>query len=107
MTRTLEAGAVAAVRADSGGPEPDVAAGLAEEVRGMLAALPAERTLVRGLFSGGTLCYESLVLLADVLGDVHSNTPLRRGARAARPRHARTRVSISARRSTRRAGRTR
>ncbi len=40
------------------------------------AELPAERTLVRGLFSGGTLCYESLVILSEVLGPVYSNTPL-------------------------------
>jgi FdrA protein len=38
--------------------------------------LTAERTLVRGLFSGGTLCYESLVLLGDALGPVYSNVPL-------------------------------
>ena len=89
VTRTLEAGAVAAVRA-MGGKEPDVASGLAEEVRGMLAALPEERRLVRGLFSGGTLCYESLVLLADVLGDVHSNTPLRAELGLPAPEHAHT-----------------
>ena len=34
------------------------------------------RTLVRGLFSGGTLCYESLVILIRLLGPVWSNTPL-------------------------------
>ncbi|GEL20937.1 protein FdrA [Pseudonocardia asaccharolytica] len=73
-TRTLEAGALAAVRA-MGGAAPDPAAGLAERVRAC-ADLPAERRLVRGLFSGGTLCYESLVVLADVLGPVYSNTPL-------------------------------
>lgn len=49
---------------------------LVERVRAALVGLPAERTLVRGLFSGGTLCYESLVVLADVLGPVHSNTPI-------------------------------
>jgi FdrA protein len=76
VTRTLEAGAAAAVRA-MGGTVPDVADGLVDRIRAQIDRLPAERTLVRGLFSGGTLCYESLVLLADVLGDVHSNTPLR------------------------------
>ena len=34
------------------------------------------RTLIRGLFSGGTLCYESLVLLARTVGEVRSNTPI-------------------------------
>jgi FdrA protein len=59
-----------------GGAVPDPAHGLVERVRALAAELPADRTLVRGLFSGGTLCYESLVVLADVLGPVHSNTPL-------------------------------
>jgi FdrA protein len=78
VTRTLEAGAVAAARA-VGASVPDTAAGLVDAVREAGAELPAERTLVRGLFSGGTLCYESLVVLgehADVLGPVHSNTPI-------------------------------
>jgi FdrA protein len=73
--RTLEAGAAAAVRA-SGGRVPDPAAGLAAAVAERLAGLEPGRTAVRGLFSGGTLCYESLVLLGDVLGPVYSNTPL-------------------------------
>jgi FdrA protein len=34
------------------------------------------RSLIRGLFSGGTLCYESLVLLARTIGEVRSNTPI-------------------------------
>jgi FdrA protein len=73
VTRTLQAGAVAAVEA-AGGTVPDLTHGLVERVR---AAEPdPSRTLVRGLFSGGTLCYESLVILADVLGPVYSNTPL-------------------------------
>jgi FdrA protein len=87
VTRTLEAGAVAAVRA-MGGAEPDVAGGLGEQVREVLAGLGPRRRLVRGLFSGGTLCYESLVVLADVLGDVHSNTPLRAGLGLPAPEQA-------------------
>jgi FdrA protein len=75
VTRTLEAGAVAALAA-VGRPAPDVAGGLVERVAAAAADLPGARTLVRGLFSGGTLCYESLVVLADVLGPVYSNTPL-------------------------------
>ncbi|MEJ3655258.1 protein FdrA [Actinomycetes bacterium KLBMP 9759] len=74
VTRTLEAGALAAARAF--GAAPDVNDELVAQVKERCAALPAERTLVRGLFSGGTLCYESLVLLGDVLGPVYSNTPL-------------------------------
>lgn len=79
VTRTLEAGAVAAVAA-AGGQAPDPAEGLVERVAVAAAALGPERTLVRGLYSGGTLCYESLVVLADVLADIHgpvySNTPI-------------------------------
>ena len=33
---------------------------------------------VRGLFSGGTLCYEATLLLGETLGDVYSNTPVGR-----------------------------
>lgn len=75
VTRTLEAGAVAAVTAFGVGP-PDTVGDLRAQVRERCAALAARRTLVRGLFSGGTLCYESLVVLADVLGPVYSNTPI-------------------------------
>jgi FdrA protein len=32
---------------------------------------------VRGLFSGGTLCYEAQLVLEDLVGPVHSNEPLR------------------------------
>ncbi|HEY4420067.1 MAG TPA: protein FdrA [Pseudonocardia sp.] len=75
VTRTLEAGAIAAVAA-AGGQAADVTERLVERVRERGVALASERTLVRGLFSGGTLCYESLVVLADVLGPVYSNTPI-------------------------------
>lgn len=75
VTRTLEAGAVAAVSA-FGVERPDTVGDLRAQVARRGAALPARRTLVRGLFSGGTLCYESLVVLSDVLGPVHSNTPI-------------------------------
>jgi len=36
---------------------------------------PSQRCL-RGLFSGGTFCYEALLLLGESLGDVYSNTPI-------------------------------
>jgi FdrA protein len=40
------------------------------------ARMAPGRHLIRGLFSGGTLCYESLVILGRVTGEVRSNTPL-------------------------------
>jgi FdrA protein len=39
--------------------------------------LVAEQRFLRGLYSGGTLCYEALVLLRRYLGSIWSNTPLR------------------------------
>lgn len=77
VTRTLEAGVIAALAA-AGLAAPEVTAGLADCVTSAMARLDAGRTLVRGLFSGGTLCYESLVLLADVgaLAPAYSNTPI-------------------------------
>ncbi|MCA1727237.1 MAG: protein FdrA [Actinobacteria bacterium] len=75
LARTLETGVVAALDA-LGRAAPDTSAGLREQVERACADLSEQRTLVRGLFSGGTLCYESLVILSRVLGDVHSNTPL-------------------------------
>ncbi|MEE8534678.1 MAG: transcriptional regulator, partial [Kiloniellales bacterium] len=74
--RTLEEAAVLAVCLDrgSGAPQPvlgDTAPALSELPR----FGPAQR-FVRGLFSGGTFCYEALLLLTESLGDVRSNTPL-------------------------------
>lgn len=75
LASTLETGVVATL-AVLGRQAPDPAAGLCERVAGAIAGLPERRRLVRGLFSGGTLCYESLVVLSEHLGPVHSNTPL-------------------------------
>ncbi len=72
---TLERGVMAVLEA-VGLPAPDVAAGLEDSVAAALSGLAPTRTLVRGLFSGGTLCYESLVILTRLLGPVWSNTPL-------------------------------
>jgi FdrA protein len=78
LATTLEQGVVE-VLGTLGLPRPDPGGGLARAARRAAATLPAERRAVRGLFSGGTLCYEAMVLLADRLGPVHSNTPLREG----------------------------
>jgi FdrA protein len=55
---------------------PDVVVSLEEDVAAAVERLDEGRTLVRGLYSGGTLCYESLTILGAILGDVYSNTPL-------------------------------
>jgi FdrA protein len=80
LAATLETGVVAALQA-MGRPAPDTAAGLRAVVAAAIENLPEQRTLIRGLFSGGTLCYESLVILSRLLGEhsagpVYSNTPL-------------------------------
>jgi FdrA protein len=73
--RTLEAGALQVLDL-LGVRQPDVLGDLTDRVIEASAHLASERTLVRGLFSGGTLCYESLVILGDALGPVYSNAPL-------------------------------
>lgn len=75
LATTLEAGVVATLAALDM-PAPDPARGLRERVARAITTLPPRRRLVRGLFSGGTLCYESLVILSAQLGRVYSNTPL-------------------------------
>jgi FdrA protein len=82
--RTLEAGALdvldlLAVK------RPDVVGDLPQRVAEACARLAPDRTLVRGLFSGGTLCYESLVILGDTLGPVYSNVPLTESLRVPAP----------------------
>lgn len=62
-----------------GSPAPDPAAGLGEALAPAIAGLAPERRTVLGLFSGGTLCYESMVVMAPHLGAIHSNTPLQEG----------------------------
>ena len=49
-------------------PRPDSA--WPASVRRAIEHLPPRRTLVRGLYSGGTLCYEALSLLEPALGPV-------------------------------------
>lgn len=77
-TTTLEQGVVAAMAAVGLRP-PDRGGGLLDEVASACDRLGPERTLIRGLFSGGTLCYESLSLLSllsGLVGPVYSNTPI-------------------------------
>jgi FdrA protein len=76
LVSTLEEAAVAAVGL-LGASTPRPGEGLAEPVRRAAAELDPHRVAVRGLFSGGTLCYEAMVLLSRQLGRVYSNVPLR------------------------------
>jgi len=77
LAGTLEGGATSLLAA-LGLPPLDLDGGLRAAVDAALVDLAAERRLVRGLFSGGTLCYEALVILSGILGPVYSNTPIRK-----------------------------
>jgi succinyl-CoA synthetase alpha subunit len=67
------------------GEDPASASGVDAELvalaESVVARLPGRRQHVRGLYSGGTLCYEALHILSRHLGEVWSNTPLPRGKR--------------------------
>ncbi len=74
VAHTLEEAAQKAVTLATGGPPhwPQWEALPAQEA----GRLASTQKYVRGLYSGGTLCYEALVLLTRYVGPVHSNTPL-------------------------------
>ena len=82
--RTLEAGALGVLDL-LGVKRPDLVGGLEQRVTEAVEPLSATRTVIRGLFSGGTLCYESLVILGDTVGPVYSNTPLEPSLRVPAP----------------------
>lgn len=75
VSATLEAAVAHAVRQRGGSPPSDWSE-WRSSVAGSLVDLAPARRAVRGLFSGGTLCYEAQTLLQPWLGDVWSNTPL-------------------------------
>ncbi len=53
---------------------------LAKKARGLKGKLNVRQRYLRGLFSGGTLCYEAQVIWKDMLeSSVHSNAPLLSG----------------------------
>jgi FdrA protein len=52
-------------------PEANISMALAEHKK-----LASSQQYIRGLFSGGTLCYESEVILQPILGEVFSNAPI-------------------------------
>ena len=75
VASTLEAG-VAGMLGVLGVAAPDTVATLGPSIDDARQRLSPGRSLIRGLFSGGTLCYESLTLLSKVVGEVRSNTPI-------------------------------
>jgi len=82
IARTLEEAASLAAAFASPSPTASDSPALADgetwpdpaQLRGRLAS---SQRYLRGLFSGGTLCYEAQVIWQDLLGEaVHSNAPL-------------------------------
>jgi FdrA protein len=73
--KTLEDAAVSAV-ALSRGEQPDRLALAAPPFAP--SPLAAGQRYIRGLYSGGTFCYEAALLLSETLQQVYSNTPVGR-----------------------------
>jgi FdrA protein len=75
LADTLESGVIATLDV-LGIAAPDTTATIGPTLAEVRSRLAPGRRLIRGLFSGGTLCYESLVILGRTVGEVHSNTPI-------------------------------
>jgi FdrA protein len=75
LVDTLEGGVRATIEV-LGMAAPDPTRTMGPSVEEARRRMTPGRALIRGLFSGGTLCYESLVLLGRTIGEVRSNTPI-------------------------------
>lgn len=77
---TLEEAAQIAAALQAGEPPSRAKGRLHRELQGLAVLAEGARTQrsgqwLRGLFSGGTFCYEAQMLLAPLLGTIHSNAP--------------------------------
>ncbi|MDQ1628305.1 MAG: FdrA protein [Actinomycetota bacterium] len=100
LVRTLEQGALAAGRL-VGMAEPRLSAGVREAVADRAARLDPGRRTIRGLFSGGTLCYEAQLILEGLVGPVYSNEPLRKQHGLPAPEDAHVLLDLGAEEYTR------
>jgi len=89
--RTLEEAALAAL-ALARGRRPKPAA--VERLRLPALRLRPRQRYVRGLYSGGTFCYEASALLGEALGEVWSNAPVDPGMKLADPWRSREHTLI-------------
>jgi len=71
--KTLEDAAMVAARLATG---RDFGCGASSAQAIEAPAFAPEQRYVRGLFSGGTLCYEATMLLSEVFPEVYSNAPV-------------------------------
>jgi len=81
VARTLEEAASLTCSVSRGTPTPRNSEGIPSELldsaKEEWSRLASSQRYVRGLFAGGTLCYESQVILGPLLRDVYSNGPIR------------------------------
>lgn len=80
-TTTLEETALCAVYMAKGAKYQDAKPLISDKELEVIAQretklLKSEQKYVRGLYSGGTLCYEGILVLQKSVGDVYSNIPL-------------------------------
>ena len=80
--KTLEDAATASVLLSKGKPVKKFSNALPARYKALVEPtrkkIKKGQKYVRGLFSGGTFCYESVLLLSEALGKVYSNTPIRK-----------------------------
>ncbi len=83
FTKTLHAAALATMRTVPQRPEPWVLARFEVSQNNLRALadkigrdLSDRQQYIRGLYTGGTLAYEALVILQPLIDEVYSNTPL-------------------------------
>ncbi|HLF74928.1 MAG TPA: acyl-CoA synthetase FdrA [Anaerolineales bacterium] len=80
--KTLEDAAAASVNLSKGKAVKKFSSSLPARYNSLVK--PAQNKLkkgqkyIRGLFSGGTFCYETVLLLSEALGKVYSNTPIKK-----------------------------
>jgi FdrA protein len=89
--RTLEDGARMAVALAKGQAPPRASPPV--RLKGVPRLAAAQR-YVRGLYSGGTFCYEAALILGEALGKVWSNTPLHAEDALADPWHSRAHTLV-------------
>lgn len=90
FAETLEDAAVSAVRITEGKTPENVFFTISDqEARDVVlqesGKLAPGQNHIRGLYSGGTICYEAMLILRETIGDVHSNVPLRKDLELAHP----------------------
>lgn len=77
VAKTLEEAALAAARVN--GIEPAIATAkeeLSAWTKQAAGAFSPSQRYIRALYAGGTLCYEAMLVMGQVLGPIYSNTPL-------------------------------